>query len=404
METAEKLSFLSTAAHFDAVDPASAAESGSQGRPSIACSGTLLKVLFSNVCRFDCAYCVNRVSADARRASFTVDELVRLTATLAREGRIRGLFLSSGIFADPDIVMDTLTTVARRLRTEEGFAGYIHLKIIPGAGRDRIAAAGRWADRLSVNIELPTEAGLRRLAPQKSGSVIFGAMADMAELTQETRADAGRIRGVPDFAPAGRTTQLIVGADGEDDRRILTLSTALYRRYALSRIYYSAFVHPASLPGSLAPPDHRLGAVHEPPLRRRHRLYQADWLLRFYRFRPEELLETPAGYLDLGLDPKSAWALRHLDHFPVDVNRADYEQLLRIPGLGVQSARRILEQRRRQSLDLDGLRRLGVGLKRARYFIAPGTALPGHTEDPVRLRRLLTDPDGAGLQLPLFEF
>jgi putative DNA modification/repair radical SAM protein len=360
-------------------------------------------VLYSNVCRFDCAYCVNRASADIQRTSFTVDELVQLTLGFYKRNYIEGLFLSSGIFSDSDIVMAKLIEVARRLRTEAGFGGYIHLKIIPGTSPGQIAEAGRWADRLSANIELPTDKSLQFLAPQKNGKLIMGAMEEVANLEQDRNSSGPNRAGKTVFAPAGQSTQLIVGASPEDDHQILSLSSALYRRYGLRRVYYSAFI-PVGTHGRGGILDPRLPDIPGPPLVREHRLYQADWLLRFYKFRSNEIVSPEHPFLDPHLDPKTAWALNHRELFPVDVQRADYEVLLRVPGIGVKSARRILEQRRSKILSADLLQRLGVTLKRARYFISlPGLA--GETEkDTAYIRRMLSDADGAGLQLPLFEF
>ncbi|MDR1787185.1 MAG: putative DNA modification/repair radical SAM protein [Treponema sp.] len=411
----EKIAVLAGAAKYDA----SCATSGSGGRgggrfgqclPAGVCHSwtedgrcvSLLKVLFSNVCRFDCAYCVNRASADTRRLSFSVEELVELTVQFYRRNYIEGLFLSSGIFADPDIVMEKLIATARALRREAGFAGYIHLKIIPGTGEKLIREAGLWADRLSANIELPTEKSLAALAPQKSGKVIFSAMRDVRDTSAENAEDRKRLRSAPVFAPAGQSTQLIVGASSEDDRRILSLSGALYRRFGMRRVYYSAFI-PVGVNGR-GLPDPRLPDLPGPPLVREHRLYQADWLLRFYHFSPEEVLDESSPFLDPHLDPKTAWALKHLDFFPIDINRAPYETLLRAPGIGAKTARRIIETRRRRALSFDTLRRMGAVLKRARYFVTCSGARLDHPDDAARIRRLLSDSDGAGLQLPLFDF
>jgi putative DNA modification/repair radical SAM protein len=419
MELGDKISILAGAAKYDA----SCASSGSTGQggfgarvPAGVCHSwtedgrcvSLLKVLYSNACRFDCAYCVNRISADSPRASFTVDELVTLTCEFYRRNYIEGLFLSSGIFADPDIVMERLIAVARALRTGAGYGGYIHLKIIPGTGEKLIREAGLWADRLSANFELPTDKSLQALAPQKSGKVILGAMEEVSRTGKELEEDRRRIRSTPAFAPAGQSTQLIVGASAEDDRQIIALSGALYRKFELRRVYYSAFV-PVGVPGRGGIPDPRLPDIPGPPLVREHRLYQADWLLRFYHFAPEEILEDNAPYLDVHLDPKTAWALKHPERFPVEASRADYEELLRVPGIGAKSARRILEVRRSRSLSFDGLRRLGIVLHRARYFLTLAGAFldpggPKAAEDPKRVRRILADRDGAGFQLPLFEF
>jgi putative DNA modification/repair radical SAM protein len=438
MDFEEKISILAGAAKYDA----SCASSGSGGKategsrapggkkfgaslPAGVCHSwtedgrcvSLLKVLYSNTCRYDCAYCANRKSADIRRSSFTVQELVDLTCEFYRRNYIEGLFLSSGIFADSDIVMEKLIETARTLRTEAGYGGYIHLKIIPGASEKMIREAGLWADRLSVNIELPTDKSLQTLAPDKSGKVILDAMGDFSGLNCEFEEARRKTRflpqgktSVPAFAPAGQSTQLIVGASAEDDRQIINLSSSLYRKFLLRRVYYSAFIHPV---GGLANGsdtsnsclnDPRLPAISGPPLVREHRLYQADWLLRFYHFAAAEILTDDDPYLDPHVDPKAAWALRHLDFFPVEINRADYETLLRVPGIGAKTARRVIETRRSRSLSFDSLRRLGAVLKRARYFISCGGTYIEQPDDPLRIRRLISDIDGAGLQLPLFEF
>ncbi|MDR1929942.1 MAG: putative DNA modification/repair radical SAM protein [Treponema sp.] len=357
---------------------------------------SLLKVLYSNVCRYNCAYCVNRVSSDTPRASFTEDELVSLTCEFYRRNYIEGLFLSSGIFSDPDIVMEKLTAVARKLRREAGFGGYIHLKIIPGSGETLIREAGLWADRLSANIELPTEKSLRSLAPEKSGKLIFGAMGEVSLAKAQAEEDRRHKLKAPAFAPAGQSTQLIVGASGEDDRTIIGLSGALYKKYSLKRVYYSAYMPVVSDASSGLP------EISSPPLLREHRLYQADWLMRFYHFESREILDEAHPFLDTALDPKTVWALNHPERFPVEIKKADYEELLRVPGLGAVSARRILGARRQRPLNFEGLRRLGVVLKRARYFITLGGAFLDRFDDPSRLRRILSG--GEDLQLPLFNF
>jgi putative DNA modification/repair radical SAM protein len=424
MELAEKLSILASSAKYDASCASSGSGeyrgSGSRGKgnarnaagfgvrePAGVCHSwtedgrcvSLLKVLFSNVCRFDCAYCVNRYSADTQRASFSVDELVELTCEFYRRNYIEGLFLSSGIFSDPDIVMEKLIGTARKLREDAGFGGYIHMKIIPGAGEKMIREAGLWADRLSANIELPTDKSLQNLAPEKSGRIILGAMKETFNLAAENVEDRKKFRAggkniVPIFAPAGQSTQLIVGASPENDKTILNLSGALYRKYELRRVYYSAYI-PVGVPGIAAAPQRHL-------VLREHRLYQADWLLRFYRFTPAEVLEGEEVYLDTSLDPKTAWALRHLDFFPVEVNRSGYDELLRVPGIGAKAGRRIIETRRSRSLSFDSLRRLGVVLKRARYFITARGSFLDRPENPKRIRRLLSEEDS--LQPLLFEF
>ena len=429
----EKISLLSSAAKFDA----SCATSGSDGfkgpggkkfgtsLPAGVCHSwtedgrcvSLMKVLFSNVCKFDCAYCVNRCSADIKRTTFTVKELADLTSEFYRRNYIEGLFLSSGIFADPDIVMEKLIETAKTLRTENGYGGYIHLKIIPGTGEKMIREAGLWADRLSVNIELPTEKSLQFLAPQKSGKIILGAMNDFSCASCEFEETRRKPKFLPQgktsetqFAPAGQSTQLIVGATGEDDRQIINLSSSLYKKFSLKRVYYSAFMNPGRYVQTESPGtegaicDPRLPQTVGPPLVREHRLYQADWLLRFYHFSAGEILSEDEPFLDAHIDPKTAWALKNMDFFPIEINRADYDTLLRIPGIGAKTARRVIESRRSRSLSLDNLRRMGAVLKRARYFITASGAFIERPDDPARIRRLLSDTDGAGLQLPLFEF
>jgi len=408
----DKITILSGAAKYDA----SCATSGSTGfhkgkkmghtLPLGVCHSwtqdgrcvSLLKVLYSNVCKYDCAYCVNRASADIPRASFTVTELADLTCEFYKRNYIEGLFLSSGIFADPDIVMEKLTETAKTLRTVNGFGGYIHLKLIPGTGEKMIKEAGKWADRLSCNIELPTEKSLQCLAPDKSKEDILGAMNDFAGL--KTEHDSGQNR-KQFFAPAGQSTQLIVGASEEHDKQIINLTSSLYNKFSLKRVYYSAFIFPT--PGEKKS-DPRLPEIITPPLVREHRLYQADWLLRFYHFNAEEILSDDEPFLDSLLDPKTVWALKNLDFFPIEINRADYETLLRIPGIGAKTARRIIERRRSHSLSIEALSRMGAVLKRGRYFLTANGKHIENPDDPARIRRLLEGKDGAGLQLPLFDF
>jgi putative DNA modification/repair radical SAM protein len=374
MDLGAKLELLAASARYDA----SCASSGSSRRsagglgassPAGVCHSwtgdgrcvSLLKVLYSNACRKDCAYCANRSSAEAQRASFSVDELVRLTMGFYRRNYIEGLFLSSGIFADPDIVMERLVEVAQVLRERERFGGYIHLKAIPGCGEKLLKKAGLYADRLSANIELPTVSSLARLAPQKSGTEILGAMRFMGQAEAESREDSGRFRRAPRFAPAGQSTQLVVGASPDDDRTIVRLAGALYGRLGLRRVYYSAFV-PVSA-------DPRLPQLRSPPLVREHRLYQADWLLRFYGFKAEELLGEGESNFAADIDPKTAWALRHPELFPLDLDKADYAELLRVPGIGVTGASRIVSTRRAGRIRVDDLPRMGVVMKRARHFL-----------------------------------
>jgi putative DNA modification/repair radical SAM protein len=377
MDMAEKVEILAASARYDA----SCASSGSSRRskgglgassPSGVCHSftgdgrcvSLLKLLYSNSCRKDCAYCANRASADIARTSFTVEELVKLTIGFYRRNYIEGLFLSSGIFSDPDIVMGRLIEVARVLRERERFGGYIHLKAIPGCGEALLRKAGLYADRLSANIELPTASSLALLAPQKSGQEILGAMRFMGQAEAESKEDRRRRLRAPAFAPAGQSTQLVIGASPDDDRTIIRLAGALYGRMGLRRVYYSAFIPVSS--------DPRLPILRSPPLIREHRLYQADWLMRFYGFKPDEILDEGESNLSADLDPKSAWALRHPDFFPVDIDKADYFQLLRVPGLGVTGAGRIITTRRAGRIAPEDLPKMGIVMKRARYFLSSG--------------------------------
>ena len=363
---------------------------------------SLLKVLFTNACRYNCAYCVNRCGNDHRRASFTVRELVDLTLHFYRRNYIEGLFLSSGIERSADHTMENLVRVAEELRLGHGFGGYIHLKAIPGADPALVARGGRVADRISVNIELPSEKSLRTLAPDKSRETVLRPMGWMASAIEESRTERRRHRSFPAFAPAGQSTQLIVGASPESDRHILRLSEGLYGRFDLKRVYYSAYV-PVN-------DDSRLPALPMPPLRREHRLYQADWLLRFYGFDTGELFDDGAENLDAELDPKTDWALRHPERFPIEINRASLEELLRIPGVGHTSARRIVATRRHGALRFEDLRKMGAVLKRARYFVTcRGRYAAGHELDPFRARmellhgKRLAGPGSAGRQLSLFD-
>lgn len=400
MELMDKLAILADAAKYDV----SCASSGSKRAPDRKglgmSSGTglchaftpdgrcvsLLKVLLTNVCVYDCLYCVNRSSSNVARARFSVDEVAGLTLDFYRRNYIDGLFLSSGIIRNPDYTMEQLVLVARTLRQQHRFRGYIHLKTIPDADPLLIAEAGLYADRLSINVELPSDTGLRQLAPQKDGGAIRRAMGGVRLRIDETRAE----RKAPRFAPAGQSTQMIVGADGTSDRGILDTSAALYHGYELKRVYYSAF-SPIPDPAAALPPA-------PPPLARKHRLYQADWLMRFYGFAVSEIITGTDGNLDLEVDPKLAWALAHRESFPVDVNRAPREMLLRVPGLGVKSVQRILSVRRHRRLRLEDLAALKVPLGKARPFVVTADHRP-RTLDNADLRARLT---AAPRQLSLF--
>ncbi|EAU44081.1 putative DNA modification/repair radical SAM protein [Salipiger bermudensis] len=374
----QKLAILSDAAKYDA----SCASSGGQKRDSrdgkglgsVTGSGichaytpdgrciSLLKILMTNFCIYDCAYCVNRVSSNVQRARFSPEEVVTLTLEFYRRNYIEGLFLSSGIIRSPDETMTDMVRIARTLRQEHGFRGYIHLKTIPDATPELIEEAGLFADRLSINIELPTDGAVKSYAPEKDPAQIRKAMADV-RLSREARKERSFTgKRPPRFAPAGQSTQMIVGADGADDTTILGTSTRLYSSYRLKRVYYSAF---SPIPDSSA----ALPLI-KPPLMREHRLYQADWLLRFYGFELGEIASaTKGGNLDLEIDPKLAWALANRHRFPIDVNRAERELLLRIPGVGTKSVGRILATRRHRALRYEDLRRMGVNLKQARPFL-----------------------------------
>jgi len=329
---------------------------------------SLLKILLSNACIHECAYCVNRSSNDIRRATYEVAELVDLTLNFYRRNYIEGLFLSSGVVRNADYTMERMLEVASRLRRER-FGGYIHLKTIPGASRELVERAGLVADRLSINIELPSGRSLRELAPDKRRQDILEPMQCIADQWQASREERRKWRKAPLFCPAGQSTQLIVGASPESDRHILHLSETLYQRYQLKRVYYSAYV-PVN-------PDSRLPPPGQPAdLLREHRLYQADWLVRRYGFEAGELLTEAEAFLDREVDPKCAWALQHLDRFPVEINRVPYEDLLRVPGIGHVSAGRIIRTRRVSSVREEDLARLGVVMKRARLFITCGGRMP----------------------------
>ena len=344
---------------------------------------SLLKVLLTNVCIYDCQYCVNRISSDVERATFSPAELVELTLDFYRRNYIEGLFLSSGVWRSPDATVERMVEVARLLREEHRFGGYIHLKVIPNASAELIERAGRYADRLSANIELPTERDLASLAPEKSIVDVDRSMTLIKDRADEAVVERKKSRHAPRFAPAGQSTQMIVGATATTDGEVLLTTERLYRQHRLRRVYYSAYSPiPRADPRLPARP---VGAVRE------HRLYQADWLLRFYGFTVGELL-TPGQNLDVALDPKTAWALGHREAFPVDVQRASREVLLRVPGMGVRSVDRILSARRQGRIRLADLQRLGVALKRARWFVATADHNPALAQlGDERLRARLTD-------------
>jgi putative DNA modification/repair radical SAM protein len=347
---------------------------------------SLLKVLMTNSCAYDCKYCVNRRSNDTPRASFTPRELADLTINFYRRNYIEGLFLSSGVLKSPDYTCEQMIEALRILREEYRFSGYIHAKAIPGTDSTLIAHLGMLADRMSVNIELPSQSSLQMLAPDKSKHSILAPMGYIQNRIQENSTDIIKYRHAPKFVPAGQSTQMIVGATPDTDFQILNLTEGLYKRYKLKRVFFSAYM-PVTENALLPTIDTK------PPLLREHRLYQADWLLRFYGFKANELLDQHHQSFNPYIDPKCNWALNHMEFFPMNVNRAPYSDLLRVPGIGVNSAKRIVTARRAGTLNFDGLRKLGVVLKRAQYFITcGGKALDGLkiTQDAV-LRSLMSE-------------
>ncbi len=417
MDLNDKLKILAAAAKYDA----SCASSGSNrvnrnkglGNATTAPMGichswaadgrcvSLLKILFSNYCTNDCAYCVNRSSNDIPRSSFSVREIIDLTISFYRRNYIEGLFLSSGVLKNADYTMELMLQVVKKLRQEENFNGYIHLKVIPGASQRLINEAGFYVDRLSVNIELPSERGLKLLAPQKQKDDILKPMSYIGTQITVNAEERQKFRKALHFVPAGQSTQLIVGATSETDLQILKLSEQLYRRVNLKRVYYSAYV-------PIAHNNPFLPALSAPPFRRENRLYQADWLLRFYGFQSEEILLPDQPFLEADLDPKTGWALRNLHRFPLEVNKVDYHSLLRIPGIGQKSAQRIIAARRFGSLTFSDLARLGVVLKRARYFITCSGRFLENVDNETAIRQRLLPktvpklPEASNPQLPLF--
>ncbi len=359
---------------------------------------SLLKVLFSNVCIYDCAYCTTRRSnEEVTRTAFTVKEVVDLTMEFYKRNYIEGLFLSSGIFRDADTTTEKLVEVARSLRHEHQFNGYIHLKVIPGASTELLVEAGRLADRLSVNIEIPSEASLKAVAPEKDYASVIRPMDTIREGHDEYRAERKKTKHAPRFSPGGQSTQLVVGATPEDDRTVLGLADGLYKEQKLRRVYYSGYV-PISSDGRV--PD---AATYRQPLAREHRLYQADWLIRQYDFTLDEVLPAEQPHLDMELDPKAAYALRFPELFPIDVNTAPMEWLQRVPGLGLRSARRIMSARRRGTVRWEHLRAMGVVLKRARYFITTPEHRPRLIgTDPAEIRRRIVGGKVGAPQLSLF--
>ena len=346
---------------------------------------SLLKIMLSNYCIYDCAYCINRKSNDIRRATFTVKELIELTIEFYRRNYIEGLFLSSGVVNTPDYTMERMVRVVKELRTVQKFNGYIHMKSIPGASRNLVWEAGLYADRLSINIEIPTEKNLKMLAPDKNYKNILTPMNYIQQGIIQSTEERKKYRYAPKFVPAGQSTQMIIGATNESDKDILFTSSALYTRPKMKRVYYSGFVPVNSY-------DSRLPMLKQAPLVRENRLYQADWLLRFYGFKVNEIVDESYPNLDLEIDPKLSWALRHPEAFPVDINKADYSLILRVPGIGVKSAKIIIASRKHRRLNSSHLKNIGVVMKKAQYFITCNE-LPMYTINeakPEYVRQILT--------------
>lgn len=400
MTLQDKLAILSDAAKYDASCASSGGERRDSKKGGLGSSGgagichaytpdgrciSLLKILMTNFCIFDCAYCINRVSSNVERARFSVEEVVTLTLEFYRRNYIEGLFLSSGIIKSPDQTMGDMARIAKSLRVDHGFRGYIHLKTIPDASPELIKEAGLYADRLSINVELPQDASLRKFAPEKRPETIRASMAQVRLEGEAAKDKSHSGKRPPRFAPAGQSTQMIVGADGTDDVTILNSATRLYSGYKLRRVYYSAF--------SPIPDASAALPLIQPPLVREHRLYQADWLLRFYGFSAEEIATgTKAGHLDLELDPKLAWALQHRDQFPVNVNMASRDMLLRVPGFGTRIVDRIIATRRNGALRYEDLVRMGALMKKAKAFVTMPGWTPAAMTDSANLRARFAPP------------
>lgn len=391
----EKLEILSDAAKYDV----SCASSGSKrknegglgnGNGTGICHAytedgrcvSLLKILLTNHCIFDCAYCVSRKSNDVKRAAFTVDEVVQLTIKFYRRNYIEGLFLSSGIFGNPDYTMERLVRIAKKLRTEEKFFGYIHLKTIPGASEELIQEAGRWADRLSINIEMPTEKSLALLAPDKNRKDMLTPIKYLRNEIIKYKEEKKIFRSTPTFAPAGQSTQMVIGATPESDMEILGIANYFYSKMNMKRVYYSGYVPISN--------DSRLPSIGTPvPVMRENRLYQADWLMRFYGFDVHEIVNPANPLLDLEIDPKLGWALQNLNIFPVDINIADAELIKRIPGIGLKSAGKIIKARKFRTLNFEHLKKIGIALNRAKYFISAAGDFERKLYSALELKRLI---------------
>ncbi|NLI09186.1 MAG: putative DNA modification/repair radical SAM protein [Elusimicrobia bacterium] len=390
MELTEKLEILANSAKYDASCASSGSDRKGGAIGSAHISGichswssdgrcvSLLKILLTNICEYDCAYCVNRKSNNIKRTAFSAEEICKLTLEFYKRNYIEGLFLSSAVLKNPDFTMELMIKAVKKLRKEYNFSGYVHFKVIPGADLKLVREASLYADRISVNIELPDHKSLERLCPEKNKESVFKPMKYAADLIMESKKSK-----FLKLAPAGQSTQLIVGADENSDYKILNLSQWLYKKIYLKRVYYSGFVKVNS--------DNRLPAIKDPPLIREHRLYQADWLLRFYEFKANELLDENEN-LNLSLDPKTAWALKNMDRFPVEINKADYQTLLRVPGIGIISAKKIIKARKFTNITLGGLKNMGISLKKAIYFITLNGKYYGiGTDNKEKLENLLLE-------------
>ena len=395
-KTMEKLRILAESAKYDvSCSSSGTVRSGKKGMVGSTVGGvgichsfaddgrciSLLKVMLTNYCMYDCAYCINRRTNDIRRATLSVSELEEITMEFYRRNYIEGLFLSSGVVRNPDYTMERLTAIVRDLRTVHRFNGYIHLKTIPGASQELLQEAGRYADRMSINIEIPKEESLKALAPEKNHKSIFLPMSQIQQGVLENKEDRRKFRHAPRFVPAGQSTQMIVGATKETDLDILKMSNTMYQQPTMRRVYYSGYV-------SVNTYDSRLPVLKQPPLVRENRLYQADWLMRFYHFKVDEIVDDKHAHLDLDVDPKLGWALRHPEFFPVDINSASYEDILRVPGIGVKSALLIVNSRRFNRITSYHLKKMGVVMKKAKYFITCGELTSSFSQPVVGINEL----------------
>lgn len=356
---------------------------------------SLLKILLTNHCIFDCAFCVSRKSNDVKRAAFTVEEVVELTMSFYRRNYIEGLFLSSGIFKNADYTMERLVRIAKKLRLENNFNGYIHLKTIPGASEELLTEAGLYADRMSINLEMPTEAGLKLLAPDKSHDDVKKPLSFIQQSIIQIKDERKIIKSTPKFVPAGQSTQMVIGATPETDMEIMYSANEYYKNYDLKRVYYSGYI-PISY-------DDRMPTIgSQPPLLRENRLYQTDWLMRFYGFDVHEILNVKNPHLDVDIDPKLSWALRNMEHFPIDINTADYKMILRVPGIGVGSAKKIFQARKFRRLRSDQLKKMGIAFNRAKHFIRCADSIfQLNDPNPVHIKGLiLSETNSKYLKVP----